>query len=132
MIRQQTEDLETTLGLHNQMAELQQESDRLQQQLDDLQAKPLVMATPPKIFCKDPSVCPLYVPDIVPGISTAAINRWSDHTCQSLGYLILRARGLVIGVRLDSQCPLVWLVRMALGQRHSCIGLLFPSPLDVR
>ena len=36
LIRRQTTNLETTLGLHNQMTELRQERDRLQQQLDDL------------------------------------------------------------------------------------------------
>ena len=36
LVRRQTTDLETTLRLHNQMAELRQERDRLQQQLDDL------------------------------------------------------------------------------------------------
>lgn len=47
MIRRQTEDLERTLGLHNQVTELRQERDRLQHQLDDLQAEPPTVATPP-------------------------------------------------------------------------------------
>ncbi len=38
LIRRQTADLETTLGLHNQMAELRQERDQLQQQLDEFRA----------------------------------------------------------------------------------------------
>ncbi len=47
LVWHQTTDLETTLGLHNQMAELRQERDRLQQQLDDLRAEPPATATPP-------------------------------------------------------------------------------------
>ena len=47
LIRRQTTDLETTLGLHNKVAELKQERDRLQQQLDDLLAEPPATATPP-------------------------------------------------------------------------------------
>ncbi len=47
LVRRQTTDLETTLGLHNKVAELKQERDRLQQQLDDLRAEPPAMATPP-------------------------------------------------------------------------------------
>ncbi len=40
LVRRQTTDLETTLGLHNKMAELKQERDQLQQQLEDLRAEP--------------------------------------------------------------------------------------------
>ncbi len=47
LVRRQTTDLETILGLHNQMAELRQERDRLQQQLDNLRVEPPVVATPP-------------------------------------------------------------------------------------
>ncbi len=43
----QTTDLETTLGLHNKVAELRQERDRLQQQLDDLRAELPATATNP-------------------------------------------------------------------------------------
>ncbi len=47
LVRLQTTDLETTIGLHNKVAELKQERDRLQQQLDDLRAEPPATATPP-------------------------------------------------------------------------------------
>ena len=47
LIRRQTTDLEMTLNLHNQMAGLRQERDRLQQQLDDLRTEPPAVATPP-------------------------------------------------------------------------------------
>ncbi len=46
MIQRQTKDLETTLGLHNQVTELRRERDRLQEQLDDLRREPSAMATP--------------------------------------------------------------------------------------
>ncbi len=45
--RRQTTDLETTLGLHNKVAEMKRERDRLQQQLDALRAEPPATATPP-------------------------------------------------------------------------------------
>ena len=47
LVWRQTIDLETTLGLHNKVAELKQERDRLQQQLDDLRAETPAMATTP-------------------------------------------------------------------------------------
>ncbi len=45
--RRQTADLEKTLGLHDKVAELKQERDRLQRQLDDLRAEPPAVATTP-------------------------------------------------------------------------------------
>ncbi len=47
LVRRQTTELETTLGLHNKVAELKRERDRLQQQLDDLRAEPPATVTPP-------------------------------------------------------------------------------------
>ncbi len=47
LVRRQTTDLETTLGLHDKVAELRRERDQLQQQLADLHAEPPVMATTP-------------------------------------------------------------------------------------
>ncbi len=47
LVRRQTTDLEATLGLHNKMAELKQERDHLQQQLEDLRAEPRATVTPP-------------------------------------------------------------------------------------
>ncbi len=47
LVRRQTTDLETTLGLHDKVAELRQERDRLQQQLANLRAEPPVTATTP-------------------------------------------------------------------------------------
>ncbi len=47
LVRRQTADLETTLGLHDKVAELRQERDQLQQQLADLHAEPPVTATTP-------------------------------------------------------------------------------------
>ncbi len=50
LVRHQTTDLETTLGLHNKVAELKQERDQLQQQLDDLHAEPpATVASPTSI-----------------------------------------------------------------------------------
>ncbi len=40
LVWRQTTDLETTLGLHNKVAELKQEMDQLQQQLTNLRAEP--------------------------------------------------------------------------------------------
>ncbi len=47
LVRRQTADLETTLGLHDKVAELRRERDQLQQQLADLCAEPPVTATTP-------------------------------------------------------------------------------------
>ncbi len=46
LIQRQTTDLETTLGLHNKVAELKQERDRLQQRLDGLRAEPQLQLHP--------------------------------------------------------------------------------------
>ncbi len=46
-LRHQAAELETTLGLHNKVAELTQARDHLQWQLDELRAAPPVTATPP-------------------------------------------------------------------------------------
>ncbi len=45
LVRSQTADLETTLGLQNEVAELKQERDQLQQQLAGLRAEPSATAT---------------------------------------------------------------------------------------
>ncbi len=47
LVRRQTADLETTLGLHDKVAELKQQRDRLQRQLDDLRAEPSAAAANP-------------------------------------------------------------------------------------
>ncbi len=47
LVRHQITDLEIPLGLHNEVAELMQERDRLQQQLDDLCAERPATATTP-------------------------------------------------------------------------------------
>ncbi len=47
LVRHQTADLETTLGLHDKVAELRWERDRLQQQLDDSRAEPPAAAADP-------------------------------------------------------------------------------------
>ncbi len=47
MIRWQTEAMDRTLGLHNQIMELQQEREYLRQQLEDAQTEPPVVITPP-------------------------------------------------------------------------------------
>ena len=44
LVRRQTTDLETTLGLQNKVGELKQERDQLQQQLADLRAEPSAAA----------------------------------------------------------------------------------------
>ncbi len=47
LVRRQTAELETTLGLHDKVAELRRERDQLQQQLADLRAEPPDTATTP-------------------------------------------------------------------------------------
>ncbi len=59
---------------------------------------------------ENPPVGPIYVPYIVAWVLTAAVDWWGDHTGQLLGHFVLRVRGLVVVVGLDSQCPLSWLV----------------------
>ena len=57
LVRRQTTNLETTLGLHNKVVELKQERDRLQQQLGDLRAEPPATATTPTSIASE--VCEL-------------------------------------------------------------------------
>ncbi len=80
---------------------------------------------------KYPSVGPSYVPHIVPGVATMAVNQWGNHPGHSLWHFILRARRLVVGVWFDAQGFLVSLVGVALLQRDPNISLLFSTSLYV-
>ncbi len=68
----------------------------------------------PYFLLKNPPVGPMDVSQIVPVVSTVAVDRWGDHPGHLLWHFVLRTGRLVVGVWLNSQCPLVCLIGVAL------------------